>query len=407
MDLLSPRPFWPLKDGLPTAFPPLERNASTQVAVIGGGITGALMAWHLAEAGIDAIVVDRREVAHGSTAGSTALLQYEIDVPLYRLKRRIGPERARRAYHGCLGAVERIGRLVKRLKLDCGFAPKGSLLLARDRASVAGLRREFLARRDAGFAVDWWSRHELGRRSSLPQPAALFSKAGQAAQVDAYALAYGLLAGAVARGARVHDRTTVLRHRATARGVELFTDRGARLRARWLVLASGYEADQFLPRRFTALHSTYALASEPIANFPGWPVGLPVIWETGDPYLYLRTTGDHRVIMGGYDEPFRDPIARDRLIPLKVAALRRRFARLFPRLPLEVATAWAGTFGQTADGLPFIGEHRDHPRTWFALGYGGNGITYSLIAAELFRDFLATGKARDLDLYGFERTENL
>jgi glycine/D-amino acid oxidase-like deaminating enzyme len=407
MDLLSCCPFWPLKDGLPAAYPPLERNVSTEVAIVGGGITGALIGWHLADAGVDVTVVDRREVAHGSTAGSTALLQYEIDVPLHRLERQLGPERARRAYCGCLGAVQRIGRLVKKLKLDCGFEAKGSLLLARNRASVPALHREFIARQEAGFSVEWWSRRELARRSSLPQPAALFSRRGEAAQVDAYALAYGLLACAVARGASVHDRTTVVRHRTTKRGAELVTDRGARIRARWLVVASGYEADRFLPEPVTALHSTYALASEPVADFPGWPSGLPVIWETGDPYLYLRTTRDRRIIMGGYDEPFRDPVARDRLLAGKVRALRRRFARLFPRIALEVATAWAGTFGKTKDGLPFIGGHPATPRTWFALGYGGNGITYSLIAAELFRDFLSTGVARDLDLYGFERRPDL
>jgi glycine/D-amino acid oxidase-like deaminating enzyme len=403
MDLLSCCPFWPIKDGLPAAYPPLERTISADVAIIGGGITGALVAWHLAAAGVSVVLVDRREVAHGSTAGSTSLLQYEIDVPLQRLEKQLGPDRARRAYQGCLGAVHGIGRLVRKLRIECGFEPAGSLLLARNRASVSALHREYLARRKAGFAVEWWSRRELARRSSLPQPAALFSRRGDAAQVDAYALAYGLLEAAVTLGASVHDRTTVVRHRTTPRGVELFTDRGARIRARWLVVATGYESDRFLPEPVTTLHSTYALASEPVAEFRGWPAGLPVIWETGDPYLYLRTTHDHRIILGGYDEPFRDPVARDRLLGGKAAALRRRFAQLFPRIPLEVATAWAGTFGKTADGLPYIGGHPAAPRTWFALGYGGNGITYSLIAAELFRDFLATGVARDLDLYGFER----
>jgi glycine/D-amino acid oxidase-like deaminating enzyme len=405
MDLLSCCPWWPLKDGLPAAFPPLDRNVSCEVAVIGAGITGALMAWHLAEAGIDTVVVDRREAAHGSTAGSTALLQYEIDTPLWQLERQLGPARARRAYHDCLGAVHRIGRLARKLRLDCGFESKGSLLLAHNRAHVTALRREFDARHAAGFDVEWWPRGELARRSTLPQSAALLSRPPQAAQVDAYALAYGLLAAARKKGAAVHDRTGVVRHRTTARGVELVTERGPRVRARWLVVASGYEVEKFLPERVMDLHSTYALASEPIAAFPGWPADQPVIWETGDPYLYLRTTHDCRVIMGGYDDPFRDPVARDRVLAAKVRALRRRFAQLFPHIPLEVATAWAGTFGKTPDGLPFIGEHPAVPCTWFALGYGGNGITYSLLAAELFRERLTEGVGRDDDLYGFNRRQ--
>jgi glycine/D-amino acid oxidase-like deaminating enzyme len=406
MDLLSCCPYWPIKDGLPASFPPLERDTSCEVAIIGAGITGALVAWHLAEAGIETIVLDRREAAHGSTAGSTALLQYEIDTPLHRLEARIGPLHARRAYHDCLTAVGGIARLVKNLRITCGFQTKGSLQVAHNSRHLAALRREFVARRDAGFDVEWWSRGALARRSSLPHASGIFSPAPEAAQVDAYALTYGLLAAARRRGVRVHDRTAVRKHRIMARGVELLTERGTRVRARWLVVASGYEASPFLPKRVTALRSTFAFASEPLAAFPGWPAGLPVIWETGDPYLYLRTTQDGRVIMGGGDEPLQNPVARDRLLPAKIATLRRQFRRWFPRMPrLEIATAWAGTFGQTIDGLPYIGEYPGIPHTWFALGYGGNGITYSLLAAQLFRQRLARGHTRAPSVYGFGRRQ--
>jgi glycine/D-amino acid oxidase-like deaminating enzyme len=315
----------------------------------------------------------------------------------------MGRARAGRAYHHCLNAIHDLGRLVKKLKLDCGFEYKGSLLLASERSHVTRLRREYEARRAAGFKVDWWTRHDVARRSSLSQSAAILSASGEAAQVDAYAMTHGLLAAAVRRGAKVYDQTAVVRRRTLQRGIELITDRGAKVRAKWLVVASGYEADQFLPEPVTTLHSTYAMASEPVAEFPGWPAGQPVIWETADPYIYLRTTNDRRIIMGGYDEPFRDPARRDKLLNAKAGALLRRFRQLFPKIPFEIASAWAGTFGKTKDGLPFIGEHSGVPHTWFALGYGGNGITYSLIAAQRFRDHLTGKSARDGDLYGFDR----
>ena len=403
MDLLSNHPYWPIKDGLPAAYPALEHDERCDVAVIGAGITGALVAWHLAEVGIDTVVLDRRDVVHGSTSGSTSLLQYEIDLPLHQLAQRLGRTRAERAYHGCLQSIRDLARLIKQLKLDCGFAFKGSLFLASKRADVVPLRREYEARLAAGFDVAWWPRSEVTRRSSLPQPAGIFSAPGEAAQVDAYALAHGLLAAASKKGARVYDQTTVVRTHRHARGIELTTQRKTRVRAKWLVVASGYEAGQFLSERVTTLHSTYAIASEPVKKFSGWPEGEPVIWDTADPYIYLRTTPDRRIIMGGYDEPFRDPVKRDRFLTAKAALLQRRFHQLFPRIPFELATAWAGTFGKTVDGLPFIGEYPGIPRTWFALGYGGNGITYSVIAAQLLRARLIEGVSLDADLYGFDR----
>ncbi|HWA07974.1 MAG TPA: FAD-dependent oxidoreductase [Opitutaceae bacterium] len=401
MQLLSSRPLWPLEDGLPDSYPPLKGDISCEAAVIGGGVTGAFLAWHLAEAGLSAVVLDRREAAHGSTAGSTSLLQYEIDEPLHRLARHFGPERAVRSYRRCRDAVEAIGGLVKRLRLECGFERKSSLLLASDRSHLPRLRREFEARRAAGFAVEWWPRGRLARESTLPQPAAILSR--EAAQVDAYRLAYGLLTAAQAHGVKVHDRTAVTHTRFRPRGVELRTSRGARVRARWLVVAAGYEAGSFLPEKVTALHSTYAVASEPVADFPGWPSDRCLIWETARPYVYLRTTPRGRLIIGGYDEPFRDPAARDRLLAAKSRLLRRRFRQLFPRIPFEMSCAWAGTFADTPHGLPFIGRHAQVPHTWFALGYGGNGITYSLLAAELVRDQMLGRKNSDEELFGFER----
>jgi len=403
MDLLSNHPFWPIRDGLPAAYPALEKSIRCEVAVVGAGVTGALVAWHLAEAGIKTVVLDRREVAHGSTAGSTSLLQYELDVPLFKLEKKFGIERARRTYHDSLRAIHDLGKLIRRTKIDCGFEPKGSMLFASSKAHVARLRREYEARKAAGFQVEWWTGRQLARRSSLHQPAAIFSKPNEAAQVDAYTLTHGLLRSAAEKGALIFDRTTVIRHHRDVRGVELITDRGARVRARWLVVASGYEAGPFLPASVTTLHSTFAIASEPVVEFMGWPKGRPVIWETADPYIYLRTTSDHRIIMGGYDEPFRDPDRRDKLLTRKAGTLLRRFRQLFPTIPFEIATAWAGTFGKTKDGLPFIGEYPGIPHTWFALGYGGNGITYSFIAAQLFRDKLTGRPSRCADLYGFER----
>jgi glycine/D-amino acid oxidase-like deaminating enzyme len=66
--------------------------------------------------------------------------------------------------------------------------------------------------------------------------------------------------------------------------------------------------------------------------------------------------------------------------------LEWKFKKLFPRLPLTVEYFWTGTFGKTKDGLPYIGTPFRMPHVHFALGYGGNGITYSLTVAEIIRD---------------------
>jgi len=401
LDLLSAQPFWPMRDGLPAAYPPLRHDARCEIAVIGGGVTGALMAWHLAEAGVDTLLVERREVAHGSTAGSTSLLQYEIDVPLHELALKLGPERAVRSYLCSQAAVGEIGALVRRLKLECGYQAKSSLFLASSPRHVDGLAQEFAARRAAGIAVTWQSRNDVARGTHLPHRAGILSRCG--AQIDAYRFTYGLLAAAARRGARIFDRTAVTRTVPSARGVTLELAGGRTIRARQVVLASGYEAEAILPTAVTELHSTFAVVSEPVTDFSGWPHDRCLIWETADPYTYVRTTEDGRVLIGGADEPFRDPAHRDRLVERKARLLERRFGQWFPRIRFDRSTAWAGTFAKTEDGLPFIGPHPRVPRTYFALGYGGNGITYSLIAARLMRDQILGRTHPDAELFGFKR----
>ncbi|MCX6046391.1 MAG: FAD-dependent oxidoreductase, partial [Chloroflexi bacterium] len=130
MDLKSDYPFWLVKNGLLYSYPALENDLSCDVAVIGGGITGALVALHLAEAGIDTVVLDKRDIGWGSTSASTALLQYEIDTPLYELMERVGIDHAVRSYKVCLAAIQKLADLAHTLDDQSEFVRKKSLYLA-------------------------------------------------------------------------------------------------------------------------------------------------------------------------------------------------------------------------------------------------------------------------------------
>lgn len=400
MNLTSSHPFWSVKNGLPANYPSLQRDVFCDVVVIGGGITGALVAIHLAEAGLKTLVLDKRDIGTGSTSASTALLQYEIDVPLRELTKKVGPVAASRSYRLCYGAIGKLEQLAARLKIDCGFERKPSLFLARHRREIPELREEFELRRRMGIELEFFDAEAVRERFPFSRPAALFSKNG--GQVDPHRLTHGLLAAGKLAGLEVYDRTRMTRLEETRRGVRITTDTGCLITARRAVIAAGFESNALLNTGAGTLKSTYALISEPLAEIPGWHQ-LCLIWESGMPYLYLRTTAEGRVIVGGEDEDFVNAKRRDALISEKTRTLVKKFGRLFPDQPLEVAYAWAGTFGETKDGLPYIGVHRNFPHVCFALSYGGNGITFSVIAAEILRDYLTGRKNRDASLFRFDR----
>lgn len=400
MDLISPRPFWPLKNGLPAVFPSLRESVRCDVAVLGAGISGALVARALAGAGLDVVVLDRRDAAGGSTSASTALLQYEIDLSLVELMRRIGRADAERAYWLCHGSIDAIERIVTELKVDGIFERRPSVYLGCRAGDVDELRVEGEARRQAGIDVRFWEEADLQRHFSFSRPAALVSS--QAAELDCHRFTFALLENARSMGARIFDRTQVDKVDTHPHGVRLETDRGHVIQARHAVFACGYESQRYLPKRIVKLRSTFALASEPLEAFPGW-WERALIWETARPYVYLRTTSDGRAIIGGEDDPFRDPARRDRLVDRKTDTLAGKFREMFPAIDLEVAFRWAGTFGETKDGLAYIGELRQMPRCFFALGFGGNGITYSMIAADILRDLLTGRNNEDARLFRFDR----
>jgi glycine/D-amino acid oxidase-like deaminating enzyme len=118
----------------------------------------------------------------------------------------------------------------------------------------------------------------------------------------------------------------------------------------------------------------------------------------------MRTTTDNRVMVGGEDVSFRDPGHRDALVPKKAGTLLEKVRRLFPRIQMEPAYGWAGTFGETKDGLPYIGAHPDvDKRVLYALGYGANGMPFSAIAAEIVTASVIGKPHRYRDTFAFDR----
>jgi glycine/D-amino acid oxidase-like deaminating enzyme len=374
--LHSGAPWWLLENGLAEPSAPL--NGPVDVAIVGAGITGALIADSLSSQGARVALIDRRTPGTGSTAVSTGLLQYEIDVPLSGLIEQIGEAEAVEAYRWSWDSIDRLASLASSLPGAAGFERKPSLYLASGRSASREIDREHEARLRHGFESERLTRREVLDRYGIPGRGGL--QTSQAGQVDPVRLTRGLLARAIGRGVALLSNTSVQDIRPASGRLLLDTDRGE-LAAGQVVFAMGYEMPPRLLPDLVKLHSTFALVTEPADDLGHWG-GRCLVWETNRPYTYIRTSGA-RVICGGEDFPFKNPDARDALVAPRARRLEKRLSKLLPDLRLETAFTWSGTFAETRDGLPLIGPSTELHGAFVALGYGGNGITFGVIAADI------------------------
>lgn len=401
MDLKSNEPFWLVKNGLPATYPSLKEDAKCDVLVVGGGITGSLIAHQCVRDGYKTILADKREIANGSSSATTSMLQYEIDTPLHELIGKVGEKGAVASYEACSKSIDQLGKVVQQVRSKAGFRKKDSLYFAALKKDVEGLKKEFDARKKAGFAVKWMEAEDIVKKYDLHETyGGILSKQG--GSVDAFMLVHEILAYNQKRGLQVYDRTELTGVKYGSRTNEVALSTGAIIRCKKIVYCVGYESASMIKEKFVDLISTYAIVSE-VAPAVSRKYKDVLIWNTADPYVYMRTTDDGRMLIGGEDEEFRNPPKRDALIGKKEQKLLKSFAKYLPGVPFRSDFAWAGTFGETKDGLPYIGEHKAFKNSYFVLGFGGNGITFSVTGMEMVSDWLKGKKHLLTPYFAFGR----
>lgn len=378
----------------------LKQSRRADLVVVGAGITGALIAEAATAIGLQTVILDRRRPSRGSTAASTALLQFEIDTPLLRLVDEVGFQRASRAWSRSLEAVCGLRALVGRLQIACAFRDREAIYLAGNTLRAHELAEEARLRQSIGLPSQFVDRADLLLRCGIRREAAVISQG--AADVNPVQLTHGLLRVALQRGAKLCFPVQLAEVAASGQRVGIATDDGVEIETEALVFATGYELAKGVPTDGHRRSSTWAFATRPQPEALR-VAGASVIWEASDPYLYLRSTSDGRLVVGGEDEELEDAEQRDALTKEKIPALQLKTKALLPWLDTEADYAWAGTFGESETGLPTIGPVPGMPNCYAVLGYGGNGITFGFLAAQLMSGFLSGNPDPDAVHFAFKR----
>jgi glycine/D-amino acid oxidase-like deaminating enzyme len=356
----------------------LERD----VVIVGGGITGAICAYLFADAGVRVALLESKTVGHGSTIASTALLMQEPDRDFNDLAARFGRGAAREIWKSLARATRDAANTIRALRLDVGLCSCDSVYFTADPGNVAHLRKEFLARKSAGLPGRWLSPTALYRLTGMTAQGAIATSGN--AQMNPIRACHGFLSAAARRGALIFERSRVRGVKLSKTGVDVRTARGTISAAR-VIVATGYATPEFrgLVGRFR-MKDTYVIGTTRLGGRRGRNV---MAWDADRPYHYVRWIDDGRLLLGGEDTVHRTTKGSRTRIANARGRLLTYLARIYPDLgDVTIEYAWEGLFAETPDGLPYIGEHSRYPKHLFALGYGGNGMTASFMAAKALVD---------------------
>ncbi len=407
-DLVHGNPLWTAINAVPVQYPWLEKDETCEVAVVGAGLTGAMTAYQFAKAGIDTVLLAGSSIGYGSTSVSTGLLEYDAAGTLTELTEKIGSDEAVRVYEMAEAAVHKMERMVGELPDNAGFTRRDSLYYCDCPEHDDFIHEEYLKRRHTGFDVELIDRTAAKDRYSFPISSGIVSK-NASAEVDPYRLTHALVAAAKEAGARIYEHSRIYNiatddKRQTQDQVLSSVTRHY-VYANKVVIASGYEAAQFTGG-LTSQSTVFAMATKPVEGFAGWE-DRSILRNHDCPELYLRTTADNRVIIGGLSSSFIDGggriggiLSMPYLASKRYCELETHLKDMFPGIRgLSAEYDYAGAFYTTVDGLPIIGGEAEHPGWYFALCPGDNGILWANIASDLLLELHKGEPSEDLAMF--------
>jgi glycine/D-amino acid oxidase-like deaminating enzyme/nitrite reductase/ring-hydroxylating ferredoxin subunit len=373
---MASRSYWTDSASLPS-FARLDRQTTTDVVVVGGGITGLTAAYLLTRAGRSVVLVERGRCAQIDTGHTTAHLTMVTDTRLTELVSRFGRSHAQAAWDAGRAAIGQIDEIAGENEIDCAFKWVEGYLHARDSRTGAGDAEQF--REEAALAC------ELGFDATFMTTVPFAGGPGirfhDQARVHPRRYLAGVARAITAAGGAIFEHSEAEEFRESPLGVKV---NGHWVSCGDIVLAThnplvgiASMASATVFQTKLALYTSYVAAG----RIPRGTVPDALFWDNGDPYRYVRLEAhrDHDLLIVGGEDHKTGQVDDTGACFERVEQVARE------RVPdIELTHRWSGQVIETPDGLPYIGLMADHQ--YAATGFGGNGMTFGTLAGMLIAD---------------------
>ncbi|OFW07196.1 MAG: hypothetical protein A3I61_04230 [Acidobacteria bacterium RIFCSPLOWO2_02_FULL_68_18] len=366
------------------AFPRFRGAHTADVVIVGGGLTACAAAYMCAAADLTTVLLERDRLGQGQTARSAGWLTPDPGPAFREVASRHGLRAARRVFEAWRRGALEGAALLRRLRVQCHLDPRDTVVAAARGAQEKLLRREYGARHAGGLDVAWLTERQVQGRMRLEASGALKMADGFA--LDPYRACLGLAVAAARREAAVFERSRVSAVRFTRRHADVVAE-GGTIRTRRVIVATGSATAEFkaLQRHFTP-REAYGVLTEPMPAGMRRQIGDPraALADLHVPPHHVRWADGDRLLVIGADQNEPPERTRAAAVVQRTNELMYELLTLYPGIyGLRPAYGWDAPYGATADGLMYIGAHRNFPHHLFALGGGAVSVTGAFVAARL------------------------
>jgi sarcosine oxidase subunit beta len=362
---------------------------TADVVIIGGGIVGSSVAWHLTESGCRNVLAIERESQQGlgstgkSMGGVRAQFSTAVNIrmSLYSIP--------------VFAAFEEI------TGYPSGYKPHGYLFVATAPGHIEYLRRNSELQAALGLrSVEILGPEEILRR--VPQLRSEDIVGGSFCAtdgfVDPYSVMKGFMAAAAERGARLWRGTEVTGIDVDERGVAGVRTTNGRVAARVVVNAAGPWAAQIAAMAGAELPVVpLRRMLVPTEPFPGLPERLPMVIDMATGF-HFRPEG--LGLLMAWNDPEETPGFKSGVDPAFIEKILTRAVNRVPcfeALQVNPRRAWAGHYEVTPDHHAIIGPAPGVPGLFFVNGFSGHGVMHSPASGRIAADLILRGTSSLLD----------
>ena len=365
-------------------------TAAVDVVIVGGGLTGAAAAYAFASAGVNVVLLEADRIGRGATSLAAGWISDDPGVPFAEAEKLLGLRAARGGFQAWRRAAVEFATLIRRLNIKCYLDPRTSLTIALTPEQHARLAKERKVRLEAGLEAPALGSRVVSTEVALSPSVALRGREG--ATLDPYRACVGLADAAVRKGATLFEKSPVRRITFNRKIADVHTA-GGKIRTRKVIVATGTPTMLFKSlRRHFWFRTTYLALTAPIHAKIRNQLGKrkTVVRDSADPYHVVSWLDDERLLVMGADIETPPDRQRAKMVGPKTGQLMYELSVLYPEISgIQPEYGWSIDYAKTAEGLPYIGPHRNFPHHLFAFGDSSHSVTGSYLASRvLLRYFL-------------------